>query len=80
MDLPDPGIELGSSALQADSLPTELSGKPTEISGKHTLNEMVSSFCIYFNTTSVIYIIETNTIEACEVLVFNGIQFKQPNY
>ena len=28
MDLPDPGIELGSSALQADSLTTELSGKP----------------------------------------------------
>ena len=27
-DLPDPGIELGSTALQADSLPTELSGKP----------------------------------------------------
>ena len=28
-DLPDPGIEPGSSALQADSLPTELQGKPT---------------------------------------------------
>ena len=41
---------------------------------------MVGSFCIYFNTTSVIYIIETNTIEAYEVLVFNGIQFKQPDY
>ena len=27
-DLPDPGIEPGSSALQADSLPTGLSGKP----------------------------------------------------
>ena len=26
--LPDPGIEPGSPALQADSLPTELSGKP----------------------------------------------------
>ena len=25
--LPDPGIELESPALQADSLPTELSGK-----------------------------------------------------
>ena len=29
VDLPDPGIELRSPALQADSLPTELSGKPT---------------------------------------------------
>ena len=28
-DLSDPGIKLGSSALQADSLPTELSGKPS---------------------------------------------------
>ena len=28
-DLPDPGIKLGSPALQADSLPTELWGKPT---------------------------------------------------
>ena len=27
-DLPDPGIELGSPALQADDLPTELWGKP----------------------------------------------------
>ena len=27
-DLPDPGIKPGSPALQADSLPTELSGKP----------------------------------------------------
>ena len=27
-DLPDPGIELGSPASQADSSPTELSGKP----------------------------------------------------
>ena len=28
MDLPNPGIEPGSPALQADCLPTELSGKP----------------------------------------------------
>ena len=27
-DLPHPGIEPGSPELQADSLPTELSGKP----------------------------------------------------
>ena len=26
-DLPDPGIEPGSPALQADALPTELAGK-----------------------------------------------------
>ena len=28
-DLPDPGIEPGSPALQADSLPAELPGKPS---------------------------------------------------
>ena len=27
-DLPNPGTEPGSAALQADSLPTELQGKP----------------------------------------------------
>ena len=30
-DLPDPGIKLGSPALHADSLPTELSGKPKDM-------------------------------------------------
>ena len=29
-DLPDPGIELASASLQADSLPTEPLGKPTK--------------------------------------------------
>ena len=38
-DLPDPGTEPGSPALQADSLPTELSGKPT-----FTLLEIILSF------------------------------------
>ena len=28
LDFPDPGIELGSPALQVDSLPAELPGKP----------------------------------------------------
>ena len=34
-DLPDPGIELGS-ALQADCLPTELSGKPDILNLQNT--------------------------------------------
>ena len=33
-DLPDLGIKLGSPALQADSLPTELLGKPINIPGQ----------------------------------------------
>ena len=32
-DLPNQGIDPGSPALQADSLPTELQGKPTEEHG-----------------------------------------------
>ena len=30
VDLPDPGIKLGSPALQVDSLPSVLLGKPPE--------------------------------------------------
>ena len=32
-DLPNPGIKLSSPALQADSLPADLSGKPHILSG-----------------------------------------------
>ena len=39
-DLPDPGIEPGSPALQADSLPSELSGKPILV------------LCTYINVAS----------------------------
>ena len=35
-DLPDPGIEPGSPALQADSLLTELQGKPNLCIGKES--------------------------------------------
>ena len=35
-DLLDPGIEPESPSLQADSLPTELSGKPDELTGRKT--------------------------------------------
>ena len=41
-DLPDPGIELESPALQEDSLPTELSGKPNTLIA--TLVNQVSLF------------------------------------
>ena len=45
---PDPGIEPGSPALQADSLPTELSGKP------YVINLLISSRA---NSSSMILII-----------------------
>ena len=41
--LPNPGIELRSPALQADSWSAELSGKPNSL---HTINESVSSMKI----------------------------------
>ena len=42
MDLPNPGIEPGSPALQADSFPTELSGKHIPLS----LNYLLSLNCL----------------------------------
>ena len=39
-DLPNPGIEPRSPALQADSLPTELPGKPVH-DKKHLLKQYV---------------------------------------
>ena len=42
VDLPDPGIKPGSPALQADSLPTELSEKPGNL------------YCDYFNYWSLL--------------------------
>ena len=37
-DLPDPGIEPRSPALQAGALPSELPGKPTSQNGHHQKN------------------------------------------
>ena len=41
-DLPDPGIKLGSPTLQADSLPTELSGENSvKLQGKKQKEVMI---------------------------------------
>ena len=37
VNLPNPGIELGYPALQADSLPTELPGKPISVGENSTM-------------------------------------------
>ena len=39
-DLPNPGIEPRSPALQADSLPTELWGKPLKLSGSSKIGKV----------------------------------------
>ena len=41
-DLPDPGIEPSSSALQADSLPSELQGSPIKCSVNPQLETKLS--------------------------------------
>ena len=41
-DLPNPGIELGSPALQADSLLTELQGRPKVIQSCPTLCDFMA--------------------------------------
>ena len=41
-DLPDAGVDPGSPALQADSLPTELSGKPSKKSWQGKLENICS--------------------------------------
>ena len=45
-ELPDPGIKMGSPALQADSLPAERPGKPrfSFLTEAHSLNSM-KHFC-----------------------------------
>ena len=43
-DLPDPGIEPGSPALQADTLPSEPPGKPLCIHIMHGLNLLISRY------------------------------------
>ena len=39
-DLPDPGIEPGSPALQADALPSEPPGKPMEVLGPYQMDNL----------------------------------------
>ena len=48
-DLPDPGIEPRSPALQVDSLPTKLSGKPT----RHFSFLLILDFRIYNHKASL---------------------------
>ena len=44
-DLPDPGIEPGSPALQKDSLPTEPPGKPQKAPTRNLASEPLDSPC-----------------------------------
>ena len=44
-DLPNPGIEPRSPAVQADSLPAEPLGKPKFIKVKHKTNPAPQSYC-----------------------------------
>ena len=50
-DLPDPRIELGSPALQVDSLPTELPGKPNKSSQlfNNKFSQLIYLYVIFKN-------------------------------
>ena len=52
VDLPHPGIEPRSTALQADSLPTELSGKQNEIDWDQS-EAQVAGICPLLGTFTV---------------------------
>ena len=71
-DLPNPGIESRSPALQADSLPSELPGKPVCIINR--------AYCVHLHSvllvkTSLVFImwnryLSSNIINICQVLLF----------
>ena len=56
MDLPNPQIELGSIALQADSLPTVLSGKPKIVTKK---DEAIKEVTMIFKIARSNYSVQT---------------------
>ena len=67
-DLPNPGIEPGSPALQADTLTSELPGKPKAVLGCNLKNDRMISVCFQgkpFNITVIqVYALKSNTEEA----------------
>ena len=65
MDLPDPGIEPGSPALQADSLTTKLSGNPIVLN-KSLVNKFVKICFLFIN----LYKIRSYTINVVMVVDF----------
>ena len=67
MDVSDPGIELGSPALQADSLPTELSGEPGHVIVLHLLSLTMSFFNFKMGIISSEIFVEIKENEVCVV-------------
>ena len=55
-DLPDPGIEPGSPALQADSLSLSHQGSPEQILLIQTVYSYIQFFCIQLSYTQFLYI------------------------
>ena len=68
MDLPDPGIEPGSPALQADSLTTKLSGNLIVLN-KSLVNKFVKIFFLFINPYK---------IRSCTINVVMVVDFTEP--
>ena len=56
-DLPDPGIEPGSPALQADSLPTESPGTPKRLLNFVRYFSVSVEMIIFFSLHSIVVVI-----------------------
>ena len=61
-DVPDPGIETRSPALQADSLPTELGGKPLVASPGKAFKGC--TYCLIMIVISIRHIIMCKSLES----------------
>ena len=66
-DLPDPGMEPGSPALQADSLPSEPPGKPSTVRTiifKKKQRKFRNCRCNYASSSKTLYFLQ-NTFLSC---------------
>ena len=63
-DLPNPGIEPGSPALQADALPSETPGKPLEARNK-CHQTVVKSGSIHLNCESTLLLHQLQAAWRC---------------
>ena len=78
-DLPNPGIKLGSPALQADSLPDEPSGKPDTASSFSQRTELGNRYMyIHTHTYSCVLMHISIRIHIFLYLAINNLRYVRP--